>query len=162
MRNCLDKENEKEFSGYHSKFNKLVDHEIEIKLKQLLIFNTFMNEFIKNPANNPAHEAHTKILHNEFIKINDGQFNLKDFKKTALYPIFKEWFFPTNDPNIPIYRNDSNKNKKINNIISKTPEEEYIVKAQLLHFCMNWIMGKATTSANPGQNFNIILSNFGL
>lgn len=156
MRKCLEKEDDKEFSGYHSKFHNLVDQQIEIKLKQILIYLHFVDKIQKVPKLKNFQD-------NTFSSIIDGKFNLKEFKKnTEYYDIFKTFFFPVYDPNIKGLDTDNNKNKRINNIISDTPEQEYITKAEFLHFLMSWIMGQATTSANPGQNFNMIMTNFAL
>jgi hypothetical protein len=162
VRKCLDMMDDTNYKGYHRKFEELSEELLELKLKIHLVHTRLYDAYLSNMAPSKRGE-----LLNEQNRIFDliesgADYSGSDFRTSSnLYGPFKDFFFPKKDTNLTLSK-DNKKSFNLNVYLQELNDRYAVVKAEFLEFQLQWIIGKACTSANPGQDFVIMLTNYSL
>lgn len=160
IRKCLDMIDDTNYKGYHQKFEELSEEMLELKVKLHFLHTTLYKEYLKEMG-----ASRKTALENEEKKfmasIAEGNFNLSEFRSSQLYEPFKNYYFPKKDTNLTL-SDDGGESYRLNKLLKETYDRLAVVKAEFLQFQLQWIIGKAVTSANSGEDFVLMLTNFSL
>lgn len=162
VRKCLDMIDDTNFKGYHYRFKELSEEYVELKLRLHFIhtqlYQHYQTYHFSSQERKELQAEEVKIMKDIESGIHP---NFNNFKTSKLYESFKNFYFPRKDSNLKL-ATDLNKNYQLNLLLKETNERLDVIKAEFLHFQLDWILGRAVTSANPGEDFVIQLTNFSL
>ena len=159
VRTCLDMRDDTNFKGYHHKFKELSEELIELKLHLHFIHTTLYNDYLTQMS--LKEQAEIRTAENKIMSdIKARKYNINSFKSSKLYESFKNFYFPKTESTLKLAGDKTNHD--LNVFLKETYARMDVIKAEFLQFQLEWIIGKACTSANPGEDFVLMLTNFSL
>lgn len=159
IRKCLDVIDDSNYKGYHQRFKELSEELMELKVKNHFIQTYLFGQYMLSQHD---HASLVNLNRDFDVTVGTPAFDYNKFKSSALYELYKNFHFPKKDTNLIIDNVDKKNNHDLNVFIKETYDRIHSIKAEFLKFQLDWIMGKAVTSANPGEDFVLMLTNFSL